>query len=61
MTTIGSVSSGATHVMTSKPPPAPPPGPPPGGHAKPDSAGGSNGGTSVASTGLSAKLLDLSA
>jgi hypothetical protein len=66
MTTIGSVSSGMTHVMTLKPSPGPPPqgappGPPPTGHAKPDSAGGGNGSTSVSSTGLGAKLLDLSA
>jgi hypothetical protein len=71
MSTIGSVSSGATHAMTPKPPPAPPPlgpppqaappGPPTSGHAKPDSAGGSNGSTSVSSTGPGAKLLDISA
>jgi hypothetical protein len=60
MSTIGSVTSGATQAMMMKPPPTPPKGPPNGVQGKPDGDGDTGGGPSVSGGDSSGKLLDLS-
>jgi hypothetical protein len=61
MSTIGSVTSGATQAMMMKPPPTLATGSPSGAQGRPDGDGDTDGTRSVSGGDSSGKLLDLTA